>query len=202
MDGDEPNSKSESNEKVTLVPNLFLNEPVYEEYDDENTPFHYLAKNDKQKYKDNKITTIRVVYLISVVLWLVILYVFRFFETDLIGIVILIFPIIIFSISFSFIEFNTVDVESEMLGGNVLSFVFLVVTIMIKWSEIKQKRKILLAIIVSIVLLMGSLVDVWVNKENIIIIKHIRSIFNTTALSLLIYALYTHYSDMLHSDEE
>jgi len=183
-----------------LIPNFF-DEPVYHEYDDDKTPFHYLAKKDKSKYKDNQITTIRVVYLISVVIWLVIIYLCRFYESDWVGILILLAPIFIFAISYYYVEYNTTDIENEMLNGNVLSFVFLVTSILIKWTEITHKRKILLAMMISIVLIMGSLIDVWVSKSKVIIIKHIRSIFNTTALALLIYALYEHYSTAFYESQ-
>lgn len=183
--------------KISPVPNLFLNEPVYDDYDSPDTPFHYLAKEDKNKYKNNTIRKIRIVYLISVVIWLVLIYIFEFYKTDWIGILILFSPIIVFCISFYHVEFNTVDVEKEVLGGNILSFVFLVVSILIRWSEVVNKRKILLAMMVSIVLIMGSLIDIWLNKKNMIILKHVRSIFNTTALVLLIYALYEHYSRII-----
>lgn len=181
---------------VSLVENYF-DEPVYAQYDDLETPFHYLAKKDRDKYQDKQIDILRVVYLISVILWLVIIYLAGFYMTDFIGFLILVAPILIFAISFYYLEYSTVEIEKEMFSGNVLSFVFLVVSVLIKWNEITQKRKILLAMTISIVLIMGSLIDIWVPKNRIIVLKHVRSIFNTTALALLIYALYEHYSHAL-----
>lgn len=179
----------------------FFPEEKYEEYYSEETPFHYLAKLDKDKYSGDKKTKIRVIYLIAVIVWLIIIFLFGFYKTDVVGYFILFIPIFLFAISYFFVENGTVEFESEVLGGNYIAFLFLIISVIIRWSKIKQKRKIILALMVSIFLIMFSLLDVWVGKSNLILLKHVRTIFNTAALALLIYALYENYSEMLQGGE-
>nr|QBK89599.1 MAG: hypothetical protein LCPAC001_01090 [Pithovirus LCPAC001] len=175
----------------------FVPEEKYKDYYNYETPFHYLAKLDQDTYSDDKKNKIRVIYLIAVIVWLIIIFIFEFYKTTVVGYFILFIPIFLFAISFFFVENGTVEFESEVLGGNYIAFLFLIISVIIRWSKIKQKRKIILALMVSIFLIMFSLIDVWVGKSNLILLKHIRTIFNTAALALLIYALYENYSEML-----
>lgn len=44
-------------------------EPVYQTYFDNKTPFHYLAKPNQHKHGDDKTNTIKIIYIISVIIW-------------------------------------------------------------------------------------------------------------------------------------
>ena len=54
---------------------------------------------------------------------------------------------------------------------------------------------------IALVLIMLSLIDVWVRKDHIILEKHLRSIFQTAALSLLAYALYIYDVEAVYPEE-
>ncbi len=168
------------------------------EDEEDNCPLHYATRRKKRvTYRSDCVRKVQLVYIIAAIVWIVIVFVLCFWEIDIIGIVILAFPLVVFGINFSNTSVLTHDIESEMFTGNFISFGFLIAIILINWSKIENKGKYFTILFISLILIMLSLVDVWVDAENLSVAKHIRSIFQTTALALLIYALYLYYKDVM-----
>ena len=79
------------------------------------------------------------------------------------------------------------DFTSETLTLGILSLIPLII-----WthdSPLKHGKDIIISILVSMALGVISLLDIWVNKKRVILIKHIRSIIQTMSLCLMVYAL-------------
>nr|QBK90851.1 MAG: hypothetical protein LCPAC201_01520 [Pithovirus LCPAC201] len=170
------------------------------EDDEDNYPLHYATRRKKKvTYRSGCVRKIQLVYIIAAIVWIVIVFVLCFWEIDIIGIIILAFPLLVFGVNFSNTSVLTRDIENEMFTGNFISFGFLIAIILINWSKIQNKGKYFTILFISLILIMLSLVDVWVDAENLSVAKHIRSIFQTTALSLLVYALYVYYKDVMRT---
>nr|QBK91146.1 MAG: hypothetical protein LCPAC202_01200 [Pithovirus LCPAC202] len=179
---------------------LIIDDKNLPEDEEDNCPLHYTArKKKKQTYPPTCVRKVQLVYIIAAIVWIIIVFVLCFWEIDIIGIVILAFPLVIFGVNFANTTVLTHDIESEMFTGNFISFGFLIAIILINWSKIGDKSKYFTILFISLILIMLSLVDVWVDSENLSVAKHIRSIFQTTALSLLVYALYVYYKDVMRT---
>ena len=145
---------------------------------------------------------IQIAYLIAVIVWIVIIIVCHFHETDALGYVILAIPIIVYGVNFINACEVTKEVEDDMLKGNFLSFAFLVAIILINWSKIENKAKYFKILFIALILLMLSLVDVWVKPHQMPLMRHVRSIFHTASLALLVYALYSYYKEVINTPSE
>lgn len=151
---------------------------------------------DKIDLCDDLKLKIQLIYVIAIVLWIILIFILDIHKSDWVGWIFLSIPIIVYSISFSYASGKEHDIADDMFGGDFLSFAFLTIVIIINWSKITRTSHFFKIILVSAALLMMSLIDVWVDKEKIIIIKIIKSILQTAALSLLIYALYLYYLEV------
>jgi hypothetical protein len=172
-----------------------------EKIDIETCPFHYVARPNKRKtYCKKSVIDIQVAYIIAAIIWIVLIFVFKLYRTNLLGWVILAIPLIVFALNYSNLTCVTEDVESEMLKGNFLSFAFLITVILINWSKIEDKTKYFRILLLALVFLMLSLVDIWVKPENMHLMRHIRTIFHSVALTLLVFALYMYYSEAIAGD--
>lgn len=174
---------------------IYRDTKVYEA----NEPLHHLSKTRRKTYDSVTTKQIQLIYVIATVIWITLIIVFGWFRTPIIGILLLSIPLVIFAINCYNVKNHTVDLESEMFHGNFLSFAFLITSVLINWKKVGDKRKIFKILIVSLVIIMLSLVDVWVDRENLILIKHIRTILQTAALFLLAYCLYTYYVETIGS---
>lgn len=183
---------------------IMLNdEPRYneEDIDPDKCPLHYVLRpRKKTTYCKKSVINIQVAYIIASIIWIVIIFIFGLFRTNIWGWIILCIPLIVFGINYVNLTCITEEIEGEMLKGNFLSFAFLITVILINWSKIEDKSKYFKILLLALILLMLSLVDFWVKPENMSLVRHIRTIFNTSALILLIFALYLFYSEVIRPD--
>lgn len=161
----------------------------------DDTPLHHLSRLRHDLYTRNVINTIQGLYVLSAIIWIVIVFWGRFYKTDMLGKFILCIPLVMFLISFSNIVSHTKSVSKNMLKGNILSFMFLTVSLLINWLKIGDRKKIYRAMMISIIFITLSLLDFWVSDKNYIYIIHIKTMAQTIALTLLTYALYIRYND-------
>lgn len=156
----------------------------------------YKMTNDTDKckcYTPEAINQIKLMYIIAIILWVIIIYVFHIHETDIIGWIFIIIPIIVYSINFINIDFCSTDVEGEMFSGNFLLFTVIILTILTNSGKDENKKEIYRIIFLAVIISTLSLIDIWVPKDKIIIVKHFRTILITAALTLLAYGLYKYY---------
>lgn len=163
----------------------------------ENMYHHTIKPLNKEKYSCRVLLVIQIMYIISVVLWLLLIYSCGLYiNMDVVTGILLLIPILVFGIGFYNSCAVTGDIEETMLGANYLSFGFLITIILINWnSPIKEynKNKFFKLLIIAFILIMVSMIDIWVNRENLSIVRHFKSILNTAALVILSVSLYSYY---------
>lgn len=175
--------------------------PHDDEIDLESCPYHYILRPRKRDtYSRKNVVNIQVTYIIAAVVWIIVIFLLGLHKTDIIGWIILALPLIVFAVNYVNLTCITPEIENEMLKGNFLSFAFLITVILINWSKIEDKSKYFRILLLSLILLMLSLVDIWVKPENMALMRHIRTILHTTSLALLVLALYLYYIEVIRVD--
>ena len=177
---------------MSFLPGIFLFE---DDLDDNQKPLHYLSRPKKSKcYDKNKTKKIQIFYIVAAVIWILIVYFGNFSRSyDLVSIVILSIPVIAYLINYSNCGKFSEDLGSEILKGNLLSFVFLIFIIFINWDKVIDKNKFFRILIVALILVMFSLIDLWMSPDNMEIFKHTKTSLQTAALALLAFAIYKYY---------
>jgi len=167
---------------------------VHDSPDDPDNP----TNHTNECYCSDIVSNIEIVYLLAAIFWIFLVFVLRLWENaDYIIWLFLILPLVIFAINFFSLGEFTCSMEDQMLKGNLLSFGFIVAVILINWnSPIGQhdKTEFFKILITAFILLMVSLIDVWVEKDKMSIVKHIKTSIQTMSLSLLALSLYLYYT--------
>lgn len=154
-------------------------------------------KGDKTYHDTHNVWYIRVTYVMAVMLWVIVIYVLKLYQTTVLGWCILFIPLIVFVISFGSASYLTVDVEDKLFQYNYLTIGILLVLPLITWitRDFAGDTKRLIGIcVVAIVFAMLSMIDIWVTREWLSVVKHIKSVFQTMALTLLIFTFYLYYT--------
>lgn len=162
--------------------------------------------SDKNKSYDNDtITIIQIIYIFAAILWIIFIFVMDFYaEKDPVVWMILLIPLLVFAVGFTSACTITVETENEFLGANHLSFAFLVSIIIINWNfplKASKKSKFFKILILAFILIMLSMIDIWVSRKNLSIVKHIKSAFQTSALVILALSLYIYYKGQKEIEE-
>src|SRR5581483_10355498 len=120
---------------------------------------------------------------------------------DIWGWIILVIPIVIFFISMLSLDSLNIHVEENMFRFNVLStgLIIILPLLALITKDFKGDHHLMnTVILLAIVLILLAMIDVWVPEKWISIVNHIRSIFQTGSLTLILFALYLYYSTMDH----
>lgn len=148
------------------------------------------------RYDCNTIFYIQLVYIISALLWIFLIFALDLWKDDILVMLILLLPLVVFIINFISLGEFSCCMEDQMFKSNFLSFAFLVAIILINWNSPignHNKTEFFKIVIVAFILLMLSLVDLWVPKNKMSIVKHLKTSLQTASLSLLALALYLYY---------
>lgn len=164
-------------------------------------PLHHIARpKRRQTYKEDQVRQVQMLYISATILWIILIFIGGFYETDIAGWIILAIPLAVYAINFNNTCHITKEVENEMFQGNFLSFAFLVVVILINWAKTTDKGKFYRILIVALILITLSLVDIWMSPKQMVISRHFRTILQTAALVLLVFVLYVYYTDAIRDD--
>ena len=150
-----------------------------------------------QHYEGRIVENIQAVYIIASLLWITLIYCLNLFKNDYIVWFLLLLPLVVFAINFISVGNFTCHMEDQMLRGNFLSFGFIVAIILINWNsslDQTERNEFFKLLITAFILLMISLVDIWVDKSSMSVVKHIKTSLHTASLALLALALYLYYS--------
>ena len=162
-------------------------------FDNEEISNH---KKECSYYSKKNVSLIEAIYVLSVFLWIILIFLLDLMETDIIVCMFLMIPVIVYGINMVHVKDFPCVLEDQMFKGNFLSFGFLITVILLNWNsplESHDKSKFFQILVVAFILLMISLIDVWVDEERFAIVKHIKTSLNTAAVVLLALALYLYY---------
>lgn len=162
---------------------------------DTSAPTNYDILNPKpskgSKYTLEEIRRIRNVYLIGIMVWIFIAWIICIPSTC-IEVIILLVPVVLFFLDY----INLPDIEQEtedaVFADNYLSISLLVVIPFFTNTMGSKPRepRILSIVIFAIGLLLLSILDIWVPRSYLGMVKHIKTMFQTSGLILVLFALY------------
>lgn len=166
-----------------------------------NKNHHYNKKQgcercNMHRYEEDIIIDIQWIYILAGIVWLILVYVLGLLSPDIIVLLILLIPIIVYAINYVNVSENLCLIENQMFKGNFLYFAFITAIILINWNKdinSTEKHNIFKIVIIALILLMLSMVDVWLDPQQFGIINHVRTSLHTASLSLLALSLYMFY---------
>ena len=155
--------------------------------------------NDTPCYHKNQHEMLQLLYVVAIIAWIFLTACYRINPPrDIIELSILLLPVVCFLIAFMSIHMISESVEAMMLKANLLTIGLLVALPLINWSKetsIENKTLFIQLAVTAIILSLITLIDWWVPQCYLYMQKHIKSIFQTFAIVLLIFGLYRFFCD-------
>jgi len=153
---------------------------------------------DNRRQRKEIIRYIEYVYITAMIFWVLLIVVLQLYETDVIGLLILLVPFASFAFGYFNSYYINEQVEEYVFQNNYFSVGLLITLPLLTWinreySNPERRKKFTSILVMAIILIMFSILDIWVPLEILSVIKHLHSVLQTTALILLIYALYMFY---------
>ena len=152
--------------------------------------------NDKTPHDDGIVQQIRFAYVFGLIGWLAIVIMLKLYDTDTVGMILLLIPFLVFLLGYYNANIVTPEVEKEMFTTNYLSVGLIVILPLLVWItdvQSKNKSKFIALLVLAIILTLLSMIDVWVSKREMSVYHHIRSMLQTLSIVIIIYALYIFY---------
>ncbi len=149
------------------------------------------------KLYSRKVTkVVKIVYVASILIWLLIIWGLKLYQTNFWGFFILGIPIFFYMVTFFNSSHLTQEVEDRTFAISYISIALLVVIPLVTWVDRNfygNKWYLGRIVVAAVVLALISLIDIWVRPKWVSVVKHIKSALQTASLTLLVFALYTYY---------
>lgn len=144
------------------------------------------------------VISIQLVYILAVVIWVIFIVYFHLYRTNPLGIMILCIPLLAFLLGY--INTCLVDraAEREALSLSYLTVGLLVLFPIIAWFKEDdgewRKDEAITLLVISVMLILTSSLDFCVDNKWISLVRHIKSIAQIIAVTLIVFALYLYFS--------
>lgn len=163
---------------------------------------NFRVVDGKRVYDDKTKQMVKWVYAIAAGIWLVIVGLIvggprKKLHGVLFAIEAMIICLPLVIISFNLYNMDKIGPDEELLvfNMNYLTIGLIIVVPLLTWIYDKSKanNQLVTALMVCIALILLSVLDVWVTKEYLSIVKHARSVIQTLAIFLLVYVVFLFY---------
>lgn len=147
-------------------------------------------------YDDSKVFYIRLTIILAIVLWVFLIVYIELYKTDGLGMIILMIPIVIFLISYVSAPYLDEETEELLFDINFLTVGLIILIPLLTWigkNDIEDRKRFITLSIIAIIFAVLSLLDVWVPKYWVTIVRHVKSCFEVISATLMIYAIYTYH---------
>lgn len=146
------------------------------------------------RYCDINKQRIKILYILAIVFWIGLCLYFKLYTTK--GWLILILPLIVFGIAIYNCECLCNELDEYMFKASYLSVGLILTLPLLSWMTKDYNGDInqfISVIILYLTFTLLTLIDVWVPHSSISIFKHLRSVFQTLSITLIIYAMITYF---------
>lgn len=143
-----------------------------------------------------RVKRIRLIYVISIVLWTIVIVLMRLLTTNFVLVIVLLIPYALFTIAYINAEAVTAESEGEIISSGFISFALVFMVSLLGWlANVAREngKRFISILIIAIVLNLLSFVNVWVSGSWLSVSRRLTSSFQTMSLALVIYALLDFY---------
>ena len=151
-----------------------------------------LSPKERKRLEDDNRTEIRYVYTFAIIVWIIIIFYFKIYETDAVGILLISLVLAVFIINWRNAKLNII--YPAAFGANFLSLAFLLAVI-IRWEVVMSIEKISTILFLGVIFLIISLIEVQIESDNPDLNKHVRIIIHTYSVGLFAIGIYLYYRE-------
>lgn len=150
-----------------------------------------------KSYGNGKIDTLFLIYFIFIILWGILVW-YLHPSVDWKGWLIMFLPWIVFFIAIWYLDSLSVHVENIVGENNFLTTgLFIAIPLMALVSKDitdQQHNSVVNKVVLfAVTFAVLSMIDIWLPEKLLSIVNHLRSIFQTMSITLIIFSMYYHY---------
>lgn len=144
---------------------------------------------------DEHAQQIQMTYLVLTAIWTVMLVILGSRTSHPYGLIILLFPYLVFALAYFNIHGSSPEVEERYFAGQVFTVaIFITLPLLVRATDINHGReKYMLPMIMALLFTILSIIDFWVPAWWLSIQQHVQKGLQTMGLTLVVYSLYTFY---------
>lgn len=150
--------------------------------------------HDQNHYESSIIDSVKILYIIAIAVWIILIFILDMYHTDYIGSLILLIPVVLLFISMNNFEHCNPTIEREIFQWDILAFGVVIITIFLSIKDhLEYKIFFYRLIFVGILLVALGMVDLWLPRKELILHKHVKTIFEIFATTIFVYIFYSFY---------
>ena len=144
-------------------------------------------------YDDDTVSNVRILYIVLIIIWLLLILYLKLYITDFMGMLILSIPIIYFLINMFYFDKCTPSIENEIFQYDILAFGVVIITVFLGFKFLEYSNFFYKLIFVGVLLLGISMLDLWLPRMELIVVKHFKGGLQIISTVIFIYLFYTFY---------
>lgn len=155
-----------------------------------------ICKTRRHRLSKDKILIISISYILGMLIWTILVCLLGLYNHDVICTCLIFIPYIVFILGMMNADKVTEETEREFFAYNYLSVGLLIFLPLLTWLGNNNRSKntmFITLVILALIFTMLSMVDIFVRPEYLTTMRHIKSVFQTLSMILLIYAIYLYY---------
>ena len=149
-----------------------------------------------QFYDEDTVLNIKHIYLVSIIIWFIVIYLLELWTDDILSNLLLFIPPIVYLMTFFSIGDCTKSLEDFILQEDILAFGVIIITTVFSAEHSIHTAFMAKLMVVGLFILSLSFIDFCVPKADIITLKHVKSITRLAAMTIFIYAFYAYFIAM------
>jgi hypothetical protein len=141
-------------------------------------------------YPQNITNQLFYIYISAILIWIFLCILLKLYN-NIIGLFFIFVPIILYTISIFNLKYKTSNTETDESAQTVVLGLFALIPIL-TWTHDKSlphANDVLINVLLAMVIGLVALYPFWIPTNDMIIIQHIRSIFQVISITLLSYGL-------------
>ena len=146
-----------------------------------------LSPDGEIRYTKTQVKILRKIYLAASVGWVFLVNKYKMISGtgDKVEVALLFIPIVVFTISYIYMETVSRAVEAYMFKANLLTIGLIVALPLLKWvrnTSSVSKGMFTKLVSTGVIFSMLGLIDIWIPHTKLCYMKHLKSILQTTAI--------------------
>lgn len=165
-----------------------------------------IVKDVTKTYGEGKIRNIKIVQIVGILIWTLLVYFLQLYMVNWIGYVIIAVPYFLFLLAYWYTDSLNEEVEETNFDMGFLSVGIILILPLLhlvdrefrETASLAEKNKLMNLMLATVVFALFSLVDIWVSRKYISIVRHVKSMFLTIAITLIMFIFYIFYMHRLY----
>lgn len=149
-------------------------------------------------HTQDEILHIQETYLFLTFIWSVLVVILAIYTNHLYGLIVLLFPYVVFACAYIFACDITVEMEENLFSGQFFTVaIFITLPLLVRADNVKSSRsQYMIPMLMALTLTILSVIDFWIPEKWLVIERHFQKGLQVMGLTLVVFSLYVFYVEI------